>query len=125
MENQRKDLTNLINAIEAFRDVDPLFPPQTMLTFLTLCKGPPDGMAMADIAAKLDRTQASASRNIMALSDVNRRKEEGYSLIEAFHDPLDFRRKMARLTPKGKRLKEQLLRYFVIALAPIDRYPGP
>lgn len=61
-----------------------------------------EGMSLSDIAKKAGIGLATASRYIGALGNINRHKEEGLKLIESFEDPMERRKKIIRLTVKGK-----------------------
>lgn len=75
-----------------------------MLVFLTVAHNERFGVetTMVDLAKGIGLTQASASRNIQALSKWRKKDYPGYDLIEQFLDPVDRRRKPLRLTPTGK-----------------------
>lgn len=53
-------------------------------------------------------SQASISRNLMLLSRVDRRGNEGLDLVESYTDPQEHRRKLAKLTKKGEELIKEL-----------------
>lgn len=61
-----------------------------------------EGMSLSDIAKKVGIGLATASRYISALGKINRKKEDGLQLIESFEDPMERRKKIIRLTPKGR-----------------------
>ena len=63
---------------------------------------------MAEIAEELGLSQSTVSRNVAYLGDWNRHREKGHQLVEAFEDPSERRRKLVRLTPKGKRFVTSL-----------------
>lgn len=65
---------------------------------------PQEGVRMQKIAEELDIAQSSVSRNVYKLGDVNRHKKPGIGLLIAFEDPMERRRKLVRLTSKGKRV---------------------
>ena len=67
-----------------------------------------DGISMQDISEKLDLAQSTVSRNVFKLSFTNRHRERGIDLLEAFEDPMERRRKLVKLTAKGKRVYETL-----------------
>jgi DNA-binding MarR family transcriptional regulator len=68
-----------------------------------------DGMSLTDIAKKAGIGLATASRNIAALGKINRKREEGLHLIESFEDPMERRKKIIRLTAKGKTTIKRIL----------------
>ena len=61
-----------------------------------------EGLSLSDIAKKAGIGLATASRYIGALGKINRKKEEGLQLIESFEDPMERRKKIIRLTTKGR-----------------------
>lgn len=61
-----------------------------------------DGMSLSEIAKKAGIGLATASRYIGALGKINRHREEGLQLIESFEDPMERRKKIIRLTSKGR-----------------------
>lgn len=61
-----------------------------------------EGMSLSDIAKKAGIGLATASRYVGALGSINRKREEGLQLIESFEDPMERRKKIIRLTPKGR-----------------------
>ncbi len=69
----------------------------------------------AELAKQLGLTRASSSRNYYRLSG-GLRGTEGLDLIEAIDDPKDYRRKLLKLTPKGRlvmlELSDKLLSSF-------------
>lgn len=62
----------------------------------------PDGTSLTDLASKVGITMATASRYVAALGKVDRHHRDGLNLVEAFEDPLERRKKIIRLTSKGK-----------------------
>ena len=61
-----------------------------------------EGMSLTDIAKKAGIGLATASRHVAALGKINRKKEDGLKLIESFEDPMERRKKIIRLTSKGR-----------------------
>ena len=61
-----------------------------------------EGMSLSDIARKAGIGLATASRYIGALGKINRKREEGLQLLESFEDPMERRKKIIRLTSKGR-----------------------
>lgn len=94
-------LRTLLQAIEALRDIDPLLPTQTAQVLLVIARRP--GLTMQELAQDTGLSQASCSRNVMALSKWHRLNKAGYDLVESLDDPRERRRKVMYLTPKGRR----------------------
>jgi DNA-binding MarR family transcriptional regulator len=53
-------------------------------------------------------SQAAASRQVAALAD-HRRKGEGYKVVTDERDPQELRRKVLKLTAKGRRVIKSLV----------------
>jgi len=66
-----------------------------------------DGMPMRDLEKATGRPQSTISRLILFLMK-EYKGEPGPDLVEHIIDPADYRAKIVRLTPKGKRLMAQL-----------------
>ena len=92
--------------IEEFRKIDPEMPLQMAATFMVVAIR--KGITMKELAETLGISQASCSRNVAALSKWHRLNREGHDLIYTEEDPIERRRKIAFLTPKGKRIAETL-----------------
>lgn len=70
-----------------------------------------NGMTQSDLLASLPHVSATAmSRNIAELSDRKIRGRRGLGLLKLIPDDENLRRKHVRLTPRGRRLVESLLR---------------
>lgn len=95
-----------VRFIEEFRKLDPEMPMQMAAVFLLVAINP--DLTLKNISERLGIAQASASRNVAALSDWHRNKKPGHGLIEARPDPFEMRRKILRLTPKGKRVLDSV-----------------
>jgi DNA-binding MarR family transcriptional regulator len=111
--------------IEAFRRLDPDMPIQYALSFLTIAQH--EGLSMGDLAQRLSIAQSSASRNIAALSKWHSFGKAGHDLVEAHEDPRERRRKIVRLTARGRHLIE-VLRGIMAgdpAMLTIDAMPIP
>jgi len=96
---------NLLKIIEEMRKFDSQIEAQAIAIFFYIgIHGPQEGVRMQKIAEELDIAQSSVSRNVYKLGDVNRHKKPGIGLLIAFEDPMERRRKLVRLTSKGKRV---------------------
>jgi DNA-binding MarR family transcriptional regulator len=101
---------NLLKIIEEMRKFDTQIEAQAIAVFLFVAvHGGRDGVAMQTISEELDISQSSVSRNAYKLGDINRHKKIGVGLLETFEDPMERRRKLVRLTSKGKRVYSTLL----------------
>lgn len=106
----KKRFTKALHAVEEFRKVDPVMPSQTMATFLYIAAN--EGCSTGDVGQYLGLSPASASRNVSALfKDRVSHGEvvEGYALAEHTFDPFNRRRRIIKLTPKGRRVAQSLL----------------
>ena len=101
-------LNKLAVAIDILREVDPELQAQTLATLIEVARHP-DGIKMQELAARVNISQSSVSRNISAMSHTHRVGKPGYNLVIAFEDPTERRRKIVRLTPNGQRLVKRLL----------------
>lgn len=97
-------LEEILRCVNELRRVDSEMPlPQVHCLFL-LAKAGEEGLSLTELAQQADIAMATASRYIGNLGKINRFKEEGFKLVEAFEDPMERRRKIIRLTGKGKAL---------------------
>lgn len=100
-----QDAIKLLSGISA---VDPEMPlGQAKCLFIIAQEE--EGMSLTDIAKMAGIGLATASRNIAALGKINRKREEGLQLIESFEDPMERRKKIIRLTAKGKTTIKRIL----------------
>ena len=77
---------------------------QTIAVFFYVCLySGADGVSMQTISQKLDIAQSSVSRNCYKLGDKTR-DGIGIGLLQSFEDPEERRRKLVRLTAKGRRV---------------------
>ena len=71
---------------------------------VALAHGP---MTFEGLATALGLSNSSVGRNAQRLGLINRKGERGYGLITVERDPLEGRRFLAMLSPKGRRLIHQ------------------
>lgn len=95
------DTRKALRLLAEVQKIDPEMPLQQLMCLLVVAQEP-DGMSLTDIANKVGISLPTASRHVGSLGKINRKKEEGLNLLEAFEDPLERRKKIVRLTPKGK-----------------------
>lgn len=99
---------SMMKFFDTLRAWDEYMPFQQVQILLTVALFP--GITMSDLADRLNIAQSSASRNVAALGKVHRLKKEGLDFVEAIEDPIERRRKLCFLTPKGKRELTALMR---------------
>lgn len=85
--------------LQEFRKLDPEIPLQTASAFMLVASRP--GVSMDEIGRTLNMSQASVSRNVAALSVMQKKDKPGHGLVQAKEDPEDRRRKLVDLTEKG------------------------
>jgi len=105
--NHHEAASSLLRIIERFREIDGEMQAQAMAVLLKVAKSRLP-LRMADIAEELGLSQSTISRNVAYLGDWNRRREAGHKLVEAYEDPAERRRKLVRLTAKGRRFIKSL-----------------
>ena len=95
---------NLLKIIEEMRKFDSHMESQTIAVFFYVCLySGADGVSMQTISQKLDIAQSSVSRNCYKLGD-RTRDGIGIGLLQSFEDPEERRRKLVRISAKGRRV---------------------
>jgi len=103
----RNNALNLsLSILEGFREIDPEIPIQTAAMLLLVAINP--GITMKEMGERLEISQASCSRNVAALSRKHRLEKPGYNLVRAVEDPAERRRKIVKLTPRGREVIAKL-----------------
>lgn len=90
-----------IRRIRAITQTDPDMTLQQLHCLLVISTEP-EGTSLTNIANRVGITLATASRYVSALGKMDRHHREGLKLVESFEDPMERRKKIIRLTPKGK-----------------------
>ena len=102
-----KALRRVLALIEAFRELDPEMPAQTIATFITIGLSP--GITPKEIEDQLGISRSASSRNVSILSNRTREGEKTHGLVEYRQDPKDFRRKELHPTKLGLKLLATVL----------------
>ncbi len=87
--------------IRTITQIDPDMNLQQLYCLLVIANEP-EGTSLTNIANKAGISMATASRYVSALGKIDRHHREGLHLVEAFEDPMERRKKIIRLTNKGK-----------------------
>jgi DNA-binding MarR family transcriptional regulator len=77
-------------------------PAQIIRTFLIVAAN--EGASVGEIADMTGNSPTVVSRHLQDLSEMSRLKEDGLDLVSIKSDPLNLRRHIVVLTPKGKAL---------------------
>jgi DNA-binding MarR family transcriptional regulator len=102
------DLNEALRLFSGIRQIDPEMPLQQAHCFLLIAEAD-EGLSLSDLAKKAGIGLATASRYVGALGKINRHREAGLQIIESFEDPMERRKKIIRLTSKGKLALKQAL----------------
>lgn len=99
-------IDQLLELIGLFREQAPMMPIQTAHIFLLVARYP--NMRASKLIDITGLSQASVSRNIAALSKINRHGTPGMNLIKQTTDLLDPRAHRLKLTKKGKQFLSEI-----------------
>lgn len=105
-EQTNKDIARLLNAIERLRLLDREVPAQVVSCFLYIASHNP--CHKEALEEDLAFTTASSSRNIAWLANNHRLNKPGMKLVIKQRDPLNGRRLILKLSPKGEELIKNL-----------------
>nr|BAR25367.1 Transcriptional regulators (MarR) [uncultured Mediterranean phage uvMED] len=98
-------IDTLLKQIDTFRKYDADIHSQTIAVFLFVGRHEAnEGVPMTKIAKDLNMAQSSVSRNVSLLSKWTWSRKEGLNFVEALEDPMERRRKLVKLTNRGKKL---------------------
>lgn len=110
---ERRGMRRILDVLEEFRSVYSEMPAQQQAVFLYVAAREAEGgdpPTMLELCKTMGFSQSSASRNVAALSQWHRLGKPGLDLMVAAEDPAERRRKILKLTPKGRRLADRLNR---------------
>ncbi len=98
----------MFDFMSEFRKLDNEIQAQTVQTFLAIAMHKKDKVPMSDLSELLGVSQASCSRNVAFFTDWTRKKQKGPNFLTCREDPMERRRKLVYLTPKGKQFYNSL-----------------
>jgi DNA-binding MarR family transcriptional regulator len=98
--------TRLTRAMRRLRDLHQDMTLLQAMFFLAVAANP--GAPQRRIYELLDTNDSNAARTIAILSDIGGRRSAPLDLIKVAIDPLDRRQRLLELTPKGRRLMDDI-----------------
>lgn len=101
------NLTRLSQALSVVRTVDETMPVQTLAVLLEVAQN--ERLSVSELAQRTGIHPSSASRNVAALSQWHWLKRPGLQLVVSEPDPMELRRKVVRLSARGRRMIETIL----------------
>lgn len=102
----KKTMKALLTVVVEVRKVDPEMQMQTFETLLRIALN--EGVPMAQLQQETKVSLSATSRNVGILSRVNVKGAKALGFCEAHEDPMDRRRKVVYMTPKGKTFIDKL-----------------
>ena len=87
-----------------FRELNQDMPIGEVVSFLTIAAAETqsgEGLTVTELGQRGEFSLASASRYMRSLSSKNRQGGAGHEVVTDARDPLDDRRKVLRISPKG------------------------
>lgn len=102
-----KTARRLLGFVEEFRKLSPDIQAGQIVVFLHIAGTP--GIPMKDLERRSGLSSSAVSRNVLALSEWNKKDVPGHDLVETYEDLDDRRNKRVRLKPKGKRVYNTLI----------------
>lgn len=106
----RVALSRALNILEVFRTIDPDMKMGEAVGFLMIAAGETHdgGLSVTELSKQGGFALSSASRYAQALGELNRHHKPGYELVKDEVDLMERRRKILRVTPKGRRILAQI-----------------
>jgi DNA-binding MarR family transcriptional regulator len=103
-------LNRVKSALETFLALDRDMPMGEALAFLHIALGETADTALSikELQDRATFPMSTASRYVHSLAEMDRHGRQGKEMITHPRDPLDDRRKVLRITAKGRRIANQL-----------------
>ena len=103
MTDDFKALRRFDRALKQVRtSIDPTVPTQLVQAFVLVALN--EGKSLTELAQALGSSASTVSRHLLDLGERNRKMEPGYGLVDRRVDPMELRKNIYTLTPKGKLL---------------------
>jgi|9_EtaG_2_1085328.scaffolds.fasta_scaffold01371_3 hypothetical protein len=106
----KETIEKLIKVLDEFKKLDSEMQVPTILAFLYPCLATKEKpMTIKKVAQLSGMQQSSASRNVMAHTDVNRAKKKGHETLRTYENPMYRIEKNVELTTKGEWLRDKII----------------
>jgi DNA-binding MarR family transcriptional regulator len=102
MNHQRLSTKELLSTLDKFRSLHSDMPLSQAMALLIIHEAKDDGLSLKDLAQKAGVGMASASRYVAAFGKPVRSGDMGLGLVSATEDPMERRKKIIKLTAKGR-----------------------
>lgn len=103
------EIRHCVQVFKKIQEIDPEMPLGMAFALFVIASKEPEGLSLTDLAKEANIGLASASRYVSALGKQDRRRQKGLELVDAREDPMERRKKVVTLTPKGRVLIKKLL----------------
>lgn len=100
--------SDAIKILSGIQRIDPEMPLQQALCLFVIAEAE-DGLSLTDLAKKVGIALATASRYVGALGKMNRHHTAGLNFIESYEDPMERRKKVIKITIKGRNALRRIL----------------
>lgn len=90
-----------LKLLTAIRNVDPEMPVAQAMCLFVIAQEE-EGLSLTELSKKVGIGMATASRYVASLNNMTRYRTEGLKFVESFENPLERRKKIIRLTTRGK-----------------------
>lgn len=105
-QESRMTLNKARQVLEVFRAIDPEMPMGAAVSFLLIAGG--DDLSVTELSKQGGFALSSASRYVQSLGEMDRHHRPGHDLVKDRVDPMERRKKILEVTPRGKRIISQL-----------------
>jgi DNA-binding MarR family transcriptional regulator len=104
---EARRLQALVRICDGFQAHSPTIPLAMAEAFLLVALN--EGKSLRELCAIAGQPQSTMNRHLLDLGDRNRRMEPGLGLVEWRLHPRELRRKQYLLSPKGRKLLQEIL----------------
>ncbi|WP_407183142.1 hypothetical protein [Bradyrhizobium centrosematis] len=107
-EEERAHLRALYRALEPFWDLEHSVMPASYIR-AALLVAMNEGLSVSEYAEQAGTGATVMTRNLLDIGERNRQREKGLELITQVRDAFDLRKHRAMLTPKGRKLMQDVI----------------